>query len=72
MNDHKSLILGGDHNAIIHFGRLGEAARLFVPSSEHFLPLLYILALQEPEDAMTFFADKVTLGSTAMRSLIVG
>jgi 4,5-DOPA dioxygenase extradiol len=68
----KRLILGGDHGAIIHFDRLGEAARLSVPTSEHFLPLLYILALQEPEDAITFFAEKVTLGSIAMRSLIVG
>lgn len=68
----KRLILSGDHDAIIHFDRRGEAARLAVPSPEHFLPLLYILALQEPEDAITFFADKVTLGSIAMRSLIVG
>ena len=68
----KQLILGGDHESIIQFDRLGEAARLSVPTPEHFLPLLYILALQEPVEAVTFFAEKVTLGSIAMRSLIVG
>jgi len=68
----KRLILSGDHDAIIHFDRLGEAARFAAPTPEHFLPLLYILALQEPGDAVTFFAEQVTLGSIAMRSLIVG
>jgi 4,5-DOPA dioxygenase extradiol len=68
----KHLILRGDHESIIHFDRLGEAARLSVPSPEHFLPLLYVLALQGPEEQVTFFAEKVTLGSIAMRSVIVG
>lgn len=68
----KHLILAGDHEAIVHFDRLGESALLSVPTSEHFLPLLYILALQDPAEAITFFAEKVTLGSISMRSLIVG
>jgi 4,5-DOPA dioxygenase extradiol len=68
----KRLILAGDHESIIHFCQLGESALLSVPTPEHFLPLLYILAIQDPKEAITFFAEKVTLGSIAMRSLIVG
>lgn len=67
----KQAILAGDHQAIIHFDRFGEIARLAVPTDEHFLPLLYVLACQENE-AVSFFAEKVTLGAISMRSLRVG
>jgi 4,5-DOPA dioxygenase extradiol len=65
----KQLILAGDHNAMIHYQKLGEAARLSVPTNEHYLPMLYVLALQDKEDQIVFFTDKVTLGSISMRSL---
>jgi 4,5-DOPA dioxygenase extradiol len=68
----RRLILAGDHEAIVHYDRLGQAARLSVPTNEHFLPLLYILALQDEGDEVRFFADKVTLGSISMRSLRIG
>jgi 4,5-DOPA dioxygenase extradiol len=68
----RDLIMAGDHDSIIHWDRLGETARLAVPTPEHFLPLLYILALHDPEEPIAFFTEKVTLGSIAMRSLWVG
>jgi 4,5-DOPA dioxygenase extradiol len=68
----KGLILSGDHGAIIGYPGLGEAARRSVPTNEHFLPLLYVLALQEEGDRIGFFAERVTLGSISMRSLRVG
>jgi len=68
----KGLIRSGDHDAIIHYDRLGRTAQLSVPTNEHFLPLLYILGIQEEEDAISFFAEKVTLGSISMRSLRIG
>ena len=68
----KQLILSGSHDAIVHYTDLGRAARLSVPTNEHFLPLLYVLALQEEGDAIGFFADRVTLGSISMRSLRIG
>ena len=68
----KDLIRSGDHDAVIHYDRLGRMAQLSVPTNEHFLPLMYILGLQEEEDALSFFAEKVTLGSISMRSLRIG
>src|SRR5512139_992349 len=68
----KGLILSGDHDAIVGYPELGEAARLPVPTSEHYLPLLYVLALQEKGEEIRFFSEKVTLGSISMRSLRVG
>lgn len=67
----KQAILAGDHDTIINYERLAELARLAVPTDEHFLPLLYVLACQENE-AVSFFAEKVTLGAISMRSVRVG
>jgi 4,5-DOPA dioxygenase extradiol len=68
----KQLILTGDHDAIIHYPKLGRAAGLSVPTHEHYLPLLYVLALQEKEEEVAFFTEKITLGSISMRSLRIG
>ena len=66
------LIGDGNHQALISFKMLGQNAQLAIPTNEHFLPLLYILALQDPSDPLTFFCPKVTLGSISMRSFIIG
>jgi 4,5-DOPA dioxygenase extradiol len=68
----KRLILSGSHDALVRYPDLGGEARLSVPTNEHFLPLLYVLALQEEGDAVGFFTDRVTLGSISMRSLRIG
>ena len=68
----KRLILAGGHDEIVHYPDLGRAARLSVPTNEHFLPLLYVLALREEGDGIRFFSDRVTLGSVSMRSLSIG
>ncbi len=67
----KRLIESGDHDAIVRYPALGAAARLAVPTNEHYLPLLYVLALQGKQEAVRFFADRVTLGSISMRSFVI-
>jgi 4,5-DOPA dioxygenase extradiol len=42
-----------------------------VPTPEHYLPLLYVLALQRDDDAVEFFNDSVA-SSISMRSVLVG
>jgi 4,5-DOPA dioxygenase extradiol len=66
------LILSGDHAAIVHYQNLGEAARLAVPTNEHYLPLLYVLAVQDRQEPIRFFTDRVTLGAISMRSVWIG
>ncbi|HEY5909689.1 MAG TPA: 4,5-DOPA dioxygenase extradiol [Verrucomicrobiae bacterium] len=68
----KDLILSGDHKSIIESSKLGRSARLSVPTLEHYLPLLYVLGAQDKADGVSFFADKVTLGSMSMRSVRLG
>lgn len=66
------LIRRGDHQALIDYPQKGVHARRAIPTSEHYLPLLYVLAMQEPADRLSFFCESVTLGSISMRSLILG
>ena len=37
-----------------------------------YLPLLYVLGAQDKADGVSFFAEKVTLGSMSMRSVRLG
>lgn len=66
------LILSGDHDRLVAYPALGEAARLSIPTNEHYLPLLYILGLQQPGEPVTFFSEGLTLGSISMRSVRIG
>jgi 4,5-DOPA dioxygenase extradiol len=66
------LILSGDHDRLVAYQSLGEEARLSIPTNEHYLPLLYILALQQPGEAASFFAEGLPLGSISMRSVRIG
>lgn len=60
-----------NHHDIINFQNLGAIARLAHPSYDHFLPLLYILALQEEKEDVLYFNDSFDLASISMRSLVI-
>ena len=64
-------ITGGDLDALVAYERLPDAP-LAVPTPEHYLPLLYVLALGRPGDAVSFFNEKVVLGSISMTSVVLG
>ena len=65
----KSHILNGDHQKLIDFKSQGKAFDLAIPTPEHYLPLLYTLALKEVNEKITFFNDKPVAGSLSMTSL---
>ena len=60
-----------EHAALVDYGAMGEDARLAVPTPEHYLPLLYILALQGDEPA-SFPVDGIQNASISMLSVVVG
>jgi 4,5-DOPA dioxygenase extradiol len=66
------LIDRGDHPAVVDYPKLGPAAQLSVPTNEHYLPLLYALALKDEGEPVTYFNDVLTMGSISMRSLLIG
>jgi 4,5-DOPA dioxygenase extradiol len=64
----RGCIMSGAHAALIDYDRLGPAARLAVPTPEHYLPLLYVLAQQRPGEAARIITDGIELGSISMLS----
>ncbi|MCE5258185.1 MAG: 4,5-DOPA dioxygenase extradiol [Chloroflexi bacterium] len=61
-----------EYTPLLNYRTLGGNARLAVPSNEHYLPLLYILALQEPDEVPSWFCEQVTMCSISMRGLRLG
>lgn len=68
----KKYILNGDHQALINFKSQGKAFDLAIPSPEHYLPLIYSMALKETNETMSIFNDKAIAGSLTMTSLKIG
>lgn len=62
-------ILDGDHAALVNYRAQGKAFQLAIPTPEHYLPLLYALALKNGDDKVTLFNDKPLAGSLSMTSL---
>lgn len=68
----KAFILSDNHQALIEYTSHGTIFTTAIPSPEHYLPLLYILALKKQDEPVTFFNDKIVGGALAMTSLMIG
>jgi 4,5-DOPA dioxygenase extradiol len=68
----KKFILNGDHQSLIDYQSQGKSYNLAIPTPEHYLPLLYALALKEEKDALKLFNDKAVAGSLTMTSVKIG
>ncbi len=68
----KSHIMSGDHSPLINYSSQGRAFRLAVPTPEHFLPLLYALALKGSDEPVELFNDRPLAGSMTMTSVKIG
>lgn len=71
-NKFKDLILAREHDKLIRYETLGSDAALAIPSAEHFLPLLYTLALTDENDTVEIFNDAIDLSSISMTSVKIG
>ncbi len=68
----KKFILSGDHQQLINYRSQGKAWDLAIPSPEHYLPLLYTLALKDEKDSLSIHNDKPVAGSLTMTSVKIG
>lgn len=67
----KALIRAGDFDALAEYESLGPDAELAIPTPEHYLPLLYALALRREREKLTFFNELVE-HSMSMTSVVIG
>ncbi|MDO8994155.1 4,5-DOPA dioxygenase extradiol [Daejeonella sp.] len=68
----KQLIADGNHQALINFSTISPDILKAIPTSEHYLPLLYNLGLQGKNEEVSFFNDKAVGGSLTMTSVRIG
>jgi len=68
----KKFILNGDHKQLINYRSHGKSFELAIPTPEHYLPLLYAMALKEENEAVNLFNDRAVAGSLTMTSVKIG
>jgi 4,5-DOPA dioxygenase extradiol len=66
----KAKVTARDHTALFDYASLSKGAALAVPTAEHYLPLLYVLAAQGETEQPEILTDEV-LGSIAMTSVLL-
>jgi len=57
---------------LIHYEKLGREATLSIPTPDHYLPLLYVLATRQESELITFPVEGVDGGSISMLSVKIG
>ena len=68
----RAAMFAGAHDRLIDYDNLDREARRSVPTPEHYLPLLYVLALQRRGEVLSFPVDGIEHGSIDMLSVAVG
>jgi 4,5-DOPA dioxygenase extradiol len=68
----RGMILGGDLDPLVHYERMGPDAALAVPTPDHYLPLLYVLAAGQQGEQIRFPVEGVDGGSISMLTVQIG
>jgi 4,5-DOPA dioxygenase extradiol len=66
----RAAIEAGDHDMLADPRRFGEDWRLAVPTAEHYVPMLYALALRREADSLNFFNESVS-STLSMTSFVL-
>jgi 4,5-DOPA dioxygenase extradiol len=68
----RELLLAYHHDPLIAYETLGRDASLSVPTPDHYLPLLYVMAQQREGDEVSFPVEGFDGGSISMLSVKIG
>ena len=68
----REMILAGEHKPLVNYERLGREALLSIPTPDHYLPLLYVIASRQAGDAVGFPVEGVDGGSISMLAVKIG
>jgi 4,5-DOPA dioxygenase extradiol len=62
-------LIDGNYQPLIDYEKQSKAFQLAIPTPDHYLPLLYTLGLQQKNESLSLFNDKLVAGSLSMTSL---
>ena len=65
-------ITDGDYVALSNYEQIGSAGKLAVPTTDHYIPLLYSLGLSDGKEAVQQVYESVEYGGMSMRTFQVG
>jgi 4,5-DOPA dioxygenase extradiol len=68
----REMMLAGEQQPLIDYEKLGPDAMLSIPTPDHYLPLLYVIATRQEGEGITFPVEGVDGGSISMLSVRVG
>lgn len=68
----KEWILSSNHKQLIDYKNQTQAFNLAIPTPEHYLPLIYVMAMADNKDEKLLFNDQYLGGSLSMTSVKIG
>ena len=68
----RNCLAAGDHQSLIDYPSMGQDAMLAVPTPDHYLPLLYVAALQKAGEPVSFPIKGFDGGSVSMLAVKIG
>lgn len=71
-NQARAMMLAGEYQPLLDYEKLGRDAMLSIPTPDHYLPLLYVIATRQEGDALTFPIEGMDGGSISMLAVQVG
>jgi 4,5-DOPA dioxygenase extradiol len=68
----RELMLCGEFEPLVQYDTLGRDAVLSIPTPDHYLPLLYVIATRRRDDTVSFPVEGVDGGSVSMLTVQIG
>jgi 4,5-DOPA dioxygenase extradiol len=68
----RSFLSSGEDFQLVDYESLGRDALLSIPTPEHYLPLIYVLALRRPGEEVSFPVEGFDGGSISMLAIQLG
>ena len=68
----RDVMLAGEFTPLVNYETLGRDALLSIPTPDHYLPLLYVLACHQKGESIRFPVEGVDGGSISMLSVQIG
>lgn len=68
----RQMMLAGEYQPLIDYEKLGREALLSIPTPDHYLPLLYVIATRQEREPVSFPVEGVDGGSISMLTVQVG
>ena len=68
----KQKLVGADFKSLLEYEKQGTAAKLSVPTVDHYVPMIYTVGLAKDKEPITQLYEQVEYGGVSMRCFQVG